>query len=105
MIIKYNGNFSNSSIVENLERLTNLIFKLLPMREEGKDWIIPLQNIIVEITGMGNLLIDQQTALFSVVSRLEGLLTYTDKDDFLLFRKTIFECLGLLSKVKRCLMD
>ena len=33
------------------------------------------------------------------------ILTLTEEDDFPLFRKTIFECLGLLSNLKKCLQD
>jgi hypothetical protein len=104
MIIKYNVDIDQNAIIKNIDRITNQIFKLLPSREEGLDWYSPLENLIIEITGMNNLLTDQ-TELFSLLCKMEGLLTLTEEDDFPLFRKTIFECLGLCSNLKKCLAD
>jgi hypothetical protein len=101
MVIKYDVDINKKSIKENLDRISNLIFKLLPIREEGKDWQAPLENLIIELTGMTRLLDNKE--LFSVLCKLEGLLTLTDKEDFLKYRKTIFECLSQLSKLKQCL--
>ena len=41
--------------------------------------------------------------LFYNLCKLEGLLTLTEEDDFLQYRKTIFECLSQLNKIKKCL--
>lgn len=100
MVIKYNIDINNQAILDNINRLTNHIFKLLPSREEGGDWITPLKNIILEVAGMSNLLEDH-TILFRLLCKLEGLLTLTNEDDFLIFRATIFECLGLCNNIKK----
>lgn len=102
MVIKYNSEINNEAIRKNLDRLTNQIFKLLPNREEGGDWKTPLENIIIEIAGMNKLLIDHIN-LFSLLCKLEALLSLEADKDFLLFRKTIFECLGLMGRIKNCL--
>ena len=102
MVIKYNADIQKEAIIKNIERITNQIFKLLPSREEGNDWQTPLENLIVEVAGMAELLKDH-TDLFSLLSRMEGLTTLTEEEDFLNYRKTIFECLGLLNNVKSCL--
>ena len=102
MDFKYNIEFDKDAIEKNLNRITNQIFKLLPNREEGGDWQTPLQNLILEVTGMKSLWIDQPN-LFSLLCRLEALLTLTEKDDFFAFRKLIFECLGLMNQIKKCL--
>jgi len=52
MVMKYDLEFDNNAIRKNLDRITNQIFKLLPSREEGSDWEVPLQNLILEIKGM-----------------------------------------------------
>ena len=101
MVIKYNAYINDSDIASNIDRITNLIFKLLPSREEGGEWQIPLKNLIVELSGMSRLLNNKD--LFSVLCKLEGLLTLTEEDDFLQYRKTIFECLSQLNKIKKCL--
>jgi len=102
MVIKYNAEISKEAVIANIDRITNQIFKLLPSREEGGDWITPLNNLIVEITGMSSLLIDQVN-LFSLLCKLEGLLTLTEESDFYQFRKIIFECLRLINDIKKCL--
>ena len=102
MVIKYNSNIETDAIIKNIDRLTNQIFKLLPNREEGGDWKTPLENIIIELAGMDELLLDHVN-LFSLLCKLEALLGLDKEDDFLLFRKTIFECLGLMNGIKKCL--
>ena len=99
MVIKYNAEISKKAVIVNIDRITNQIFKLLPSREEGGDWITPLNNLIVEIS---SLLIDQVN-LFSLLCKLEGLLTLTEEKDFYQFRKIIFECLRLINDIKKCL--
>ena len=102
MVIKYNVDIDQNAIVKNIDRITNQIFKLLPSREEGGDWETPLRNLMLEIGGM-NRLLDDQTILFSLLCKMESLLTLTEEEDFLEFRKLIFECLGLMNSIKSCL--
>ena len=42
MIIKYYADNDAAAIQNNLMRITNQIYKLLPNREEGSDWEKPL---------------------------------------------------------------
>lgn len=100
MLLKDNLEINNADIVENFNRITNQIFKLLPLREEHGDWKAPLETLTIEIKGMVKLFEDQRD-LFSLVCKLEGLKTLDREEDFLLFRKTIFECLGLIAKVRK----
>lgn len=103
-ITKYEIEFDNDAVKQNIDRITNQIFKLLPSREEGGDWQTPLQNLILEITGMKALWVDQ-IELFSLLCKMEALTSLTEEDDFFVFRKLIFECLGLLNGIKKCLVD
>lgn len=103
METKYNTVIEDSAIIVNLKRITNQVYKLLPSREEGADWEKPLTTLIEEITGMSRLLIGQHDILFPLLCKLEGLFTLTQKEDFLLFRRTIFECLSLINDLtKKC---
>ena len=104
MVLKYNVEFDNEAIIKNINRLTNQIFKLLPHREEGTDWETPLQNLILEVIGMKELGVDE-VKLFSLLCKMEALLTLTKENDFFAFRKLIFECLRLLNDIKSCLTD
>lgn len=100
MNAKYNLEVSKGTIQKSMKRIINLTYKLLPMREEGIDWIRPLETIIEELVGMNRLLFDLQDDLFPIICKLEGLFSLTEQDDMSLYRRTIFECLSLLNKVE-----
>ena len=100
MILKYNIEIDTAAINENIKRLTNQIYKLLPNREESADWQTPLTTIIEEIGGMNRLVVGHQETLFMLLCKLEGLFILTDEDDFFSYRRTIFECLNLMSTLK-----
>lgn len=100
MVIKYNAEIENEAIESNLKRITNQIYKLLPNREEGIDWETPLTTIMEELSGMDRLLIGQHEVLFCLLSKLEGLFVLINEEDFFQYRRTIFECLSLMSSLK-----
>lgn len=104
MIIKYECDIQTEAICANLKRITNQIYKLLPLREEGGNWEKPLLTIIEEMAGMSRLLFDQHETLFLLLCKLEGLFTLTEEDDFESYRRTIFDCLGLINGIKVCLV-
>ena len=99
MVIKYNAEIQKEAIIENVNRITNRIYKLLPYREEGDNWESPLQSLKIEIIGMASLLNDH-VDLFPVLCKLEALSSLKEEEDFLAFRKTVFEILTLMNKVK-----
>lgn len=101
MLLKYGFNIDNEAISANLKRLTNQIYKLLPIREEGVDWQKPLTTILEELSGMDSLFFNQHTILFTLICKLEGLFKLTKENDFLLYRGIIFECLNLLSELNK----
>lgn len=103
MMNKYNIDFSASSIKQTYQRITNQIYRLLPLREEDKDWKNPLQSLIVEIAGMCEIFSDQQVLYLELLSRLEGL---NSKDfEYEVFRRTIFKSLNILKQIgdEQCL--
>jgi hypothetical protein len=104
MVLKYGIEIKNSAIEVNLKRITNQIYKLLPVREEGGDWEAPLQNLIYDIIGMKMLWVDQPK-LFSLLCKLESLLTLKEENQFYIFRRLIFECLSLMGDIKECLLQ
>ena len=99
MMTKYNNEINNDIIIINLKRLINQTYKLLPNRDEGIDWMTPLSTIIEELAGMSELF-DENFGpdALSLLSKLEGLKLLDE--DFFSFRRTIFECLNLMNKVK-----
>lgn len=103
MLLKYDLDIEKKAVQVNLTRLTNQIYKLLPVREEGGDWQRPLQTIMEELSGMDRLFLDQQPNLYKLSCKLEGLFTLTGDNDFMLYRGVIFECLGIISELQKCL--
>ena len=105
MNIKYNANIQSDAIKLNLKRLTNQIYKLLPNWEEAIDWKKPLTTIIEEFAGMDRLIQEYHEILFSLLCKLEGLFTIPEdtsknkEQQFFIFRKTVFECLGLVNNL------
>lgn len=100
MILKYNINVKQEIIQDNIKRIINQIYKLLPSREEGLEWKKPLETIMIELAGMDRLFNGQEYDFLSLLCKLEGLYTLEQPEDFSLYRRTIFECLGLLSRIK-----
>ena len=95
----YNIDIDKDAVLDNLSRIGGQIFKLLPMWEEGKDWTKPLQTLIIELLGMSHLF-PELTKLVSLVCKMEGLKTCSGDNDFMLYRRTVFECCGILEDVK-----
>lgn len=96
----YNIEFSNDAIITNLKRLTNQTYKLLPSREENANWEAPLDTIIEELLGMSKLIPEQHELLFSLLCKLQGLKELTDEEDFGLYRRILFDCLNIFSKIR-----
>lgn len=99
MMTIYGKDINNDAIAANLKRITNQVYKLLPSREEGSDWEKPLSTIIEELAGMDRVLVGQHIILFPLLCKLEGLFVLIRQEDFLLFRRTIFECLSLINEL------
>ena len=93
----YDIEVDDQVIKRNLKRLQGATFKLLPMKEEGEDCSKPLETIILELLGMQGLFTTLEP-LVTLVCKLQGLKDM-EEDNFMLYRRTIFECCGLLDKV------
>lgn len=74
-------------------RLTNQLWKLIPMKEHEEDWQKQLDTVILEITGLNEILIFTPS-LLTLLSKLEGLRVIDIP--FTLYRKTVFEAISLL---------
>jgi hypothetical protein len=56
-LTKYEFDFRKEDIDVNVRRLTNQMWKLIPMREHDEDWIKQLDTVILEIAGMNEIFI------------------------------------------------
>lgn len=82
--------------MKNIKRLTNQLWKLIPMRENEEDWQKQLNTVIIEIAGLNEIFI-QNPQFLQLLSKLEGLRVV--EVDFNKYRKTIFESLELLQEL------
>ena len=98
MIIKYGADIPNELFNKNITRLTNQLWKLIPMREHEEDWKKQLNTVIIEIAGMNELLIYKSEG-FQLLTKLEGMSQIEDMS-FDLYRKTVFECISLLQEIR-----
>ena len=92
-LTKYNFEMPKEVIVKNITRLTNQIWKLIPMRENNEDWQKQLDTVIIQIIGMYTIFLYDPKFL-ELLSKLEGL----DQIEisFETYRKTVFECINLI---------
>ena len=97
MIDKYNINFSAEVRDKDLRRLINQLWKLIPMRENQEDWENHLKVIAEEIAGLVEIYKERTEGLI-LLSKLEGL-TSDVCNDFMIYRKTVFRCIDLLTQV------
>lgn len=88
---KYNG-VINFDVYQ--EYMVKNIFKILPLKEEKKDWLKYLEGLLIEFNGMDLLL--EEVNLMALVAKLEGL---KDIEEHEIFRKVIFDCIDLVKKI------
>ena len=94
---KYDINFPLETKEQDLKRLINQLWKLIPMRENEEDWINHLNTMIEEISGLVEIYKNKVEGLI-LLSKLEGL-TSEVCNDFMIYRKTVFRCIDLLAQV------
>lgn len=85
---------SNSEILTEayFNKLKNKYFGLLCEKEKGRDWEKFLDSIVIELYGFSE---EERSINWVELVNKTNSLRYLDYE---YFRKTIFECMGLLSK-------
>ena len=89
---KYDFNFELVDIKVNVRRLTNQLWKLIPMRENNEDWQKQLNTVIIEIAGLNEIFKGPQ--FLQILSKLEGLRVVDISFD--IYRRTVFESISLI---------
>ena len=93
--------YANSIVVQDLRRLINQIWKLLPMRENEEDWQKQLDSVLIELRGLHVMFGDQLDFLI-LMSKLEGL---RGVDNFMVYRTTVFSVISLLTELTNQIHD
>lgn len=97
METKYKFDFSIEEINNEIIRLTNQLWKLIPMYENNENWQNQLNTVIIDIAGKDEIFLHNSHFL-QLLSKLEGL--RVTEIDFSIYRKTVFECINLLQEIK-----
>ena len=97
MMSKYFFEFSKEEIEINVRRLTNQMWKLIPMREHNENWPKQLDTVILEIAGLNEIF--KSPLFLQLLCKLEGL--KAQETSFELYRKTVFECISLIQELNR----
>lgn len=93
---KYLFNMDDKVVNADINRLTNQLWKLIPMRENNENWRSQLDTVILEIVGL-NEIFSLSLSFLILISKLEGL--RNSDTDFLIYRKTVFESISLLREL------
>ena len=93
---KYNFEIADAIVSADVNRLTNQLWKLIPMREHEENWLMQLDSLIVEIAGL-NEIFKVDGSLLKLLSKLEGL--RVSETEFYIYRKTVFESISLLREM------
>lgn len=96
MMTKYGFEINGKIIEQDLKRLVNQTWKIIPMNENNEDWIKQLETIQNEIVGLHEIFSDEPNFLI-ILTKIEGLLLQDIEFSFL--RKTIFEIIALLQEL------
>ena len=57
MLTKYGFDIPKEAIEQNVRRLTNQLWKLIPMKENHEDWRKQLDTVLIEIAGLNEIFI------------------------------------------------
>lgn len=95
---KYGFNITTDVLHKSIIRMTNQLWKLIPMRENDENWKRQLELVIVEIAGL-NEIFYLNPQFLQLLSKLEGLQVIDLP--FESYRKTIFDSINLLQELKK----
>lgn len=88
----------SSVVTSDINRLTNQLWKLIPMRENQEDWLSHLDSLVVELAGLNELSSNTDGNFLILLSKLKGL--RIEDTVFQVYRKTVFECISLLREMR-----
>jgi hypothetical protein len=58
LLTKYHFEITQEVMSKTVKRLTNQLWKLIPMREHEEDWLKQLEIVILEVAGLNEIFID-----------------------------------------------
>lgn len=101
MMTKY-GEIPNIAVNSSLKRLTDKVFKILPMREEECDTLdVYVHSLLRELIGSKKLVegLMYEDEFMSLISTLEGLAD--NNVDLEVCKSDVFKSLGIIKKMRK----
>lgn len=96
--MKYGLSIKSQVISSDVNRLTNQLWKLIPMRENEENWKGHLEAVILEIAGLKELMQKEELNFIILLSKLEGL--QYPSVSFETYRAAVFKCISLLRELR-----
>ena len=93
---KYGYAFTKEAFTANINRLTNQLWKLIPMRENNENWANHLSALLIELSGFCEIY-NNTPSCINLLSKLEGLQKI--ETEFFIYRKIVFESISLLREI------
>lgn len=93
-----NLKIDTNTLSANVNRLTNQLWKLIPMREHEENWQNQLDNVVLEIAGLKSLIVKEDIDFLVLLSKLEGLRVC--ETNFETYRTAVFKCISLLRELR-----
>lgn len=84
--------FDAETIRSEGSRLTNQMWKLIPMRENQENWEEQLEMILEEVRGL-QVIFYKEPRFLTLRCKLEGLMS---EEHFNIYRKVVFESITLI---------
>lgn len=81
-----------------ITRLINQVWKMIPMREKGEDWKSQIDSVFLEISGLQEGF-RKYLSFLEILIKLEGL--YQVETNFFKFRAEVFSIIALLEEAKK----
>ena len=87
-----------SVVTSDINRLTNQLWKLIPMRENNENWLDHLDTLFIELAGLHAISSNIDDKFLILLSKIKGL--RIEDTSFQIYRKTVFECISLLREMR-----
>lgn len=88
----------HTALENNLKRLTNQMWKLIPMRENKENWLAQLDLVINELLGIKDIYMVADEHFLILLTKLRGL--QDSNIGFNAYRNTVFKCISLLRQLQ-----
>lgn len=99
MMTKY-GEMNDELLVNYLKRLIGKVYKIVPLKEEKSETLLPyIQSLLRELLGCKELIVALRNdgEFISILGTLENLLNEVDQK---IYKSDVFKCISIIKKIQ-----